>query len=72
MVLIDRGITPPAPVARGQVLGPETPCIARVESGTPPAHEKGRSGQVNRAARALHTSWQRISLKTAVVQFPSV
>ena len=60
MVLIDRGITPPAPVARGQVLGPETPCIARVESGTPPAHEKGRSGQVNRAARALRTSWQRI------------
>ena len=36
------------------------PCIARVESGTPPAHEKGRSGQVNRAARALHTSWQHI------------
>ena len=60
MVLIDRGITPPAPVARGQVLGPKTPCIARVESGTPPAHEKGRSGQVNRAARALRTSWQRI------------
>ncbi|MDP2372193.1 hypothetical protein, partial [Reyranella sp.] len=44
----------------GQVQGPETPCIARVESGTPPAHEKGRSGQVNRATHALHTSWQHI------------
>ena len=48
------------PMARGQVRRPEAPCIARVESGTPPAHEKGRSGQVNRAARALRTSWQLI------------
>ncbi len=55
-----QGLTPLCPWLAVRSGDLKTPCIARVESGTPPAHEKGRSGQVNRAARALRTSWQRI------------